>query len=89
MIVQHVSGTRTDNNQPEEHVWSETINEVRALDEASIQGETLASAGTGTAYPRGSEGLIITSTTNLDRIQSDMGQDCDYAHCIVQFPTEE
>jgi len=89
MIVQHVSGTRTDNNQPEEHVWSEAINEVRALDEASMQGETLASKGTGRAYPRGSEGLVITSTTNLNRIQSDMGQDCYYAHCIVQFPTEE
>ena len=89
MIVEHVSGTRTDNNLPEEHVWSEAINEVRALDEASIQGETLASKGTGRAYPRGSEGLVITSTTNLNRIQSDMGQDCDYAHCIVQFPTEE
>ena len=89
MIVQHIHGTRTDNNQPEEHVWSEAINEVRALDEASIQGETLASKGTGRAYPRGSEGLVITSTTNLNRIQSDTGQDCDYAHSIVQFPTEE
>jgi prepilin-type N-terminal cleavage/methylation domain-containing protein len=87
MIVQHVSGTRTDNVAPEEHVWSEAINGVRALDEASIQGETLASNGTDTAYPIGSEGLVITSTTNLNRIQSDMGQDCSYAHCIVQFPT--
>jgi len=89
MIVQHISGTRIDNVAPEEHVWSEAIYEVRALDEASIQGETLASYGSDTAYPIGSEGLIITSTTNLNRIQSDMGQDCDYAHCIVQFPTEE
>ena len=88
MIVQHISGERKDNNLPEEHVWSEAINEVRVLDEASIQGETLASKGTGTAYPRGSEGLIITSTTNINRIQSDVGQDCYYAHCIVQFPTE-
>jgi prepilin-type N-terminal cleavage/methylation domain-containing protein len=87
MIVQHVSGPRTDNVAPEEHVWSEVINGVRALDEASIQGETLASYDSGTAYPIGSEGLVITSTTNLNRIQSDMGQDCDYAHCIVQFPT--
>jgi len=88
MIVQHISGEREDNILPEEHFWSEAINEVRALDEASIQGETLASKGTGTAYPRGSEGLIITSTTNINRIQSDVGQDCYYAHCIVQFPTE-
>jgi prepilin-type N-terminal cleavage/methylation domain-containing protein len=87
MIVQHVSGTRTDNSGSEEHVWSEAINGVRALDEASIQGETLASYDSGTAYPIGSEGLVITSTTNLNRIQSDMGQDCYYAHCIVQFPT--
>jgi len=51
MIVQHVSGTRWDNSGSEEHVWSEAINEVRALDEASIQGETLASYGTDTRYP--------------------------------------
>jgi len=90
MIVQHVSETRTDTTGDVEHVWSEAINEVRALDEASIQGETLASAGTSSAlYPRGSEGLFIESTKNLKRIQSDMDQDCDYAHCIVQFPTEE
>ena len=88
MIVQHISVIRTDNVAPEEHVWSEALYEVRALDEASIQGETLASAGNVTKYPIGSEGLVITSTTNLDRIQSDMGQDCNYAHCIVQFPTE-
>jgi len=90
MIVQHVFGTRTDNIKPEEHVWSEAIKEeVRALDEASIQGETLASAGDGIQYPIGSEGMIITSTINLNRIQSDMDEDCDYAYCIVQFPTEE
>jgi len=89
MIVQHISRTRTDNYGYEEHVWSEEIlPPVRALDEASIQGETLASYDSGTAYPIGSEGLVITNTTNLDRIQSDMGQDCYYAHCIVQFPTE-
>ena len=89
MIVQHISGTRTDNSGSEEHLWNEAINEVRVLDEASIQGETLASYDSGTAYPIGSEGLVITNTTNLERIQSDMGQDCYYAHCIVQFPTAE
>ena len=87
MIVQHIAGSRTDNATPEEHVYSNEINEVRDLDEASVQSETVASAGTGTAYPRGSAGFRLTSTINVDRTQSDVGQDTYFAFSAVQFPT--
>jgi len=86
MNVQHIGGTRATGGT-EEDTWTETITTLASTNTTSIMGENAVSAGGGTAFPRGSITLYITSTTAVELKQSDTGQDQGYRFSVVEWPT--
>lgn len=86
MSVQRVSGIRsTGPPQPDE--WTETITAVADTATTSIMGETADSSGTGTAGPRGSIGLEVTSPTTVTLWRSDTARSQDYRFEVLEWPT--
>jgi len=88
MWVQHYENYSSDTSGPEEKVYAQTITAVLDMAQTSLMGTTCSSDGSGTAYPRGSGDVKLTTTTNVNWVVSDSGQEEWIGFDVVHWPCE-
>lgn len=87
MSVEHRSEHRSSSGT-EELTTPITVTTVSALDETSIMGECSSALGTGSGTPRGHGSLEMTTTSNVDIVESETSVEVRTSFSVVQWPAE-
>ncbi|MEK6970727.1 MAG: hypothetical protein AABW68_03455 [archaeon] len=96
-----IENTQVDGNQMNVQTWfgndatggsepqtsTQTINQVRDVNQTSIWGEGADASGTGGTPPRGTIGMQLTNTTTVTLWTSDTGNASDYVFQVVEWPS--